>query len=79
MIYHALLPVNQKCIETYGSPRWTDPENIVTNGAYRIALRRIRDRIRLVKSDNYWDREHVKLDVIDALAVTSQVTTVNLV
>lgn len=77
-IYHALLPVNQRCIETYGSPRWTDPDHIVTNGAFRIALRRIRDRIRLVKSNNYWDREHVKLDVIDALAVTSQVTTVNL-
>jgi oligopeptide transport system substrate-binding protein len=78
VIYHALLPVNQKCIETYGSPRWTDPEHMVTNGAYRIALRRIRDRIRLVKSDNYWNRENVKLNVIDALAVTSQVTTVNL-
>jgi oligopeptide transport system substrate-binding protein len=78
VIYHALLPVNQKCLETYGSPRWTDPENIVTNGAYRIGLRRIRDRIRLVKNDRYWNREHVKLNVIDALAVTSQVTTVNL-
>jgi oligopeptide transport system substrate-binding protein len=78
LIYHALLPLNQKCVETYGSPRWTDPENIVTNGAYRIALRRIRDRIRLVKSDNYWDREHVKLNVIDALAITSQVTMFNL-
>ncbi|HEY4233300.1 MAG TPA: peptide ABC transporter substrate-binding protein [Lacipirellulaceae bacterium] len=78
LIYHALLPVNQKCVETYGSPRWTDPEHIVTNGAFRIALRRIRDRIRLTKSDNYWDREYVKLGVIDALAITSQVTMFNL-
>ena len=78
VIYHALLPVNQKCIETYGSPRWTDPENIVTNGAFRLAKRLIRDRIRLTKSDNYWDRENVKLNVIDALAIKSQVTMFNL-
>jgi oligopeptide transport system substrate-binding protein len=78
VIYHALLPVNQKCIETYGSPHWTDPEQMVTNGAYRITKRLIRDRIRLTKSDNYWDREHVKLNVIDALAITSQVTMFNL-
>jgi oligopeptide transport system substrate-binding protein len=78
VIYHALLPVNQKCIETYGSPRWTDTENIVTNGAFRLAKRLIRDRIRLVKSNNYWDREDVKLGVIDALAIESQVTMFNL-
>ena len=54
---------------TYGSPRWSHPEHIVTNGAFRITLRRIRDRIRLEKSENYWDREHVRLNVIDALAI----------
>ena len=76
--YYALLPVNQKCIETYGSPRWTNSENIVTNGAYRIEFRRIRDRIRMVKSANYWDRDHIRLNVIDALAISSQVTMYNL-
>jgi oligopeptide transport system substrate-binding protein len=75
---HAVLPVNRTCVETYGTPQWTYPENIVANGAYNIAFRRIRDRIRLVKSDTYWDRENVSLKVIDALALTSQVTMFNL-
>ena len=39
------------CLEKYGSPDWTKPENIVTNGAYRLVTRRIRDRIRLERSD----------------------------
>jgi oligopeptide transport system substrate-binding protein len=75
---HAVLPVNRTCVETYGTPQWTYPENIVANGAYNIAFRRIRDRIRLVKSDTYWDRDNVSLGIIDALALTSQVTMFNL-
>jgi oligopeptide transport system substrate-binding protein len=76
--YYALYAVNQTCVETHGSPAWTYPENIVTNGPYRLQIRRIRDRIRLVRSDTYWDRGHVRLGVVDALAITSQVTMFDL-
>ncbi|MGD9635655.1 MAG: peptide ABC transporter substrate-binding protein [Pirellulales bacterium] len=76
--YHALLPMNQKCLETYGTPEWTEAENIVTNGPFRVAFRRIRDRIRLVKNKHYWDPSRPKLNVIDALAITPQVTMFNL-
>ena len=73
-----LFPVHQPCVETYGTPDWTRPEHIVSNGAFRLRARRIRDRIRLVKSDTYWDRDNVYLKVIDALAVESQTTALNL-
>jgi oligopeptide transport system substrate-binding protein len=76
--YHATLPVNKTCLETWGKPDWTSDEHIVTNGPYRVAFRRLRDRIRLVKSETYWDRDNVALDVIDALAINSQVTMFNL-
>ena len=76
--YHALLPMNQKCLETYGTPAWTNPEHIVTNGPYKVAFRRIRDRIRLVKNEHYWDPNRAKLNVIDALAITPQVTMYNM-
>lgn len=78
LAYHALLPANQKCIETYGSPAWTYAENIVSNGPYKVAFRRIRDRIRLVKNEHYWDPDRANLEVIDALAVSSQSTMYNL-
>lgn len=76
--FHPLAPVNRKCVETYGYPGWTKPERIVTNGPYRLKERRIRDRIRLVKSETYWNRENVHFKVVDALAVESQVTALNL-
>jgi oligopeptide transport system substrate-binding protein len=78
LAYHALLPANPECIETHGSPGWTTDENIVTNGPYRVAFRRIRDRIRLEKNPYYWDPDRAQFEVIDALAVPSPVTMYNL-
>lgn len=78
MGFYPFSPVNRKCVETYGYPAWTKPEHILSNGAYRLQSRRIRDRIRLVKNPYYWDRDHVGLEVIDALAVESSITAMNL-
>jgi oligopeptide transport system substrate-binding protein len=78
MGFYPMFPVQRRCVETHGFPAWTKPENIVTNGPFRLKWRRIRDRIRLIKSPTYWDREHVHLDVVDALAVSSYATMLNL-
>lgn len=76
--FYPLSPVHRKTIETYGKPEWTLAENIVTNGAYQVEFRRLRDRIRLRKNPHFWDRDSVQLEVIDALAVQSQITAFNL-
>lgn len=78
MGFYPLSPVNRKCVETYGYPAWTKPENIVSNGPYLLQWRRIRDRIRLVKNPRYWDRDKVRTEVIDVLAVESTITGLNL-
>ncbi len=76
--FYPFAPVHQGCVEKYGKPDWTKPENIVTNGAYRLVARRIRDRIRLQRSDDYWDRKNVRLNVIDALSIDNRTTALNL-
>ncbi|MCE9554807.1 MAG: peptide ABC transporter substrate-binding protein [Planctomycetes bacterium] len=76
--FYPLSPQPRKCIEKYGFPDWTRQENIVTNGAYRLEFRRIRDRIRLRKNPTYWDAANVRLNVIDALAVESNTTGLNM-
>ncbi|MCE9526521.1 MAG: peptide ABC transporter substrate-binding protein [Planctomycetales bacterium] len=76
--FYPLYPVNRKCVEEHGSPYWTKPQNLVCNGPYTMQFRRIRDRIRLVKNPKYWDAEHVHLNVIDAMAVKSETTTLNM-
>ncbi len=78
MGFYPLFPVNQRCIETHGYPAWTRTENIVTNGAFLLHERRLRDRIRLVKNPLYWNADAVRLNTIDALAVESYVTMLNM-
>ena len=71
-------PLLQECVDKHGSPAWTSAENLVGNGPYLMQFRRIRDRIRLVKSPTFWDRDAVRLNTIDALAIDSIVTGLNL-
>jgi oligopeptide transport system substrate-binding protein len=58
--------------------RWVAPEQIVTNGPFRIVERRLNDRIRLVKNPIYWDAENVAMHSIDYLAVEHLITMLNL-
>jgi oligopeptide transport system substrate-binding protein len=78
LAFYPLSPVHRGCLEKYGKPEWKKPENIVTNGAFRMAEHRIRDRVRLVKSDTYWDRDNVHLKVVDALSIDDRTTGLNL-
>jgi oligopeptide transport system substrate-binding protein len=78
LAFYPFAPVNQGCLEKYGAPDWTLPENIVTNGAFRMVARRIRDRVRLVRSDSYWNRDYVKLGIVDALSIDNRTTAFNL-
>ncbi|WP_428304867.1 peptide ABC transporter substrate-binding protein [Lacipirellula sp.] len=76
--FYPLFPVQQKCVETFGSPDWTDVENIVCNGPFKPQFRHLRDRTRVVKNEHYWDRDNVKLGSVDFLAVESSTTALNL-
>lgn len=76
--FYPLYPVNRKCIEKYGSPNWSKPENIVSNGPFTLKLRKLRDRIRLEKNSHYWDAANVKLNSIDVLALRDETTALNM-
>ncbi len=83
--FYPMFPVNRRNIEEARAAfpetwqfEWLSPENIVTNGAFRIAERRVNDRIRLVKNETYWDADSVAFGSIDALAVEQYLTNLNL-
>jgi oligopeptide transport system substrate-binding protein len=76
--FYPLYPVNRKCVETHGSPNFTKPENLVSNGPFTLQMRKLRDRIRMVKNERYWDAERVKLKSIDALALGNETTALNM-
>ncbi len=76
--FYPLYPVNRGCIEKFGSPTWTKPDNIVSNGPFTLRLRKLRDRIRLEKNPLYWDAANVKLNSIDVLALRDETTALNM-
>ncbi len=76
--FYPLSPVNRTCVETYGKSDWAKTGRIVTNGAYKLQFRRIRDRIRIVKNPDYWDAENVEIETIDALMIESLTTAFNM-
>ncbi len=78
MQFYVTFPINRSCLEKYGYPGWIRPENLVVNGPFRIKFRRLRDRIRLEKNKQYWNADVVKLETVDALAVESSTTGLNM-
>ncbi len=57
---------------------WFLPGNIVSNGPFRLESWKVNDRIRLVKSDTYWDKDSVRLGVVDAYSIENLTTCLNL-
>ncbi|MBL4771836.1 MAG: peptide ABC transporter substrate-binding protein [Planctomycetes bacterium] len=85
MGFYPVFPVNRRAMEEAQEkwPRtweieWMKPKNIVTNGPWTLHSRRVNDRIRLVKNDNYWDADNVAFRTIDVLAMEQASTAQNL-
>ncbi len=57
---------------------WLRSERFVGNGPFLLGQRRINDRIRLVKNDDYWDAGHVAFRTLDVLSLDHLGTALNL-
>lgn len=58
-----LAVVPQKIIEKFGS-KWTDPNNMVTSGAYKLSEHIVNGYILVVKNPYYYDSKNVKIDQV---------------
>lgn len=76
--YAPLYAVPKHAIEKHGSPLWTRAENIVCGGPYKVGMRLLRDRVRLVKNDQYFDADRVSVETIDAISTDSTNTALNM-
>jgi oligopeptide transport system substrate-binding protein len=69
--------VPQHAIEKHGDA-WVRPENIVSNGAFRVKEHRPYDALIVEKNPNYWDAANVGLDGIHLYPVEELTTIMNL-
>ncbi len=75
LTYSVTKPVPRKVIEKYGD-KWTNPENIVVNGAYKLAERKLNDKIVLEKNPEYYDKDKVVIDKVILLPIPKSTTDV---
>lgn len=71
-----MMPINQKVVEKFGD-EWTKPENLVSNGAYKIKDWVINERLDMERNPNYWDNEHTVIDKVTYIPFENQVAAMN--
>ncbi len=73
--HHVFLPVNRKAVEA--SPeQWTRPQNIVTNGPFKVEAAEPSASITLVKNDDWRDAANVALTRVEGRIIVDGTTAV---
>ncbi|MEC5341603.1 oligopeptide ABC transporter substrate-binding protein OppA [Brenneria populi] len=75
-IYPAMSPVYKKALEQFGD-KWTQPQNWVGNGAYKLKEWVVNEKIVLERNPFYWDNDKTVINKVTYLPITSEVTDVN--
>ena len=73
--HSVFLPVHQATIEQFGE-RWTRPENIVTNGPFKVEAAEPSASITLVKDQDWRDADTVKLERVEGRIIVDGTTAV---
>ena len=75
-IHHSMSPVYRPVVEKFGD-KWTQPENFVGNGAFKVKEWVINERLVLERNPKYWDNAHTVLNKVTFLPISSEVTDTN--
>lgn len=76
LIHTTLKPVHRASIERFGD-KWTDPANIVVNGAYKPSLWQINDRIEMARNTHYYDNANTTIDKVTFVNIGDETAAVN--
>lgn len=75
--YSPFFPVRRDVIDRHAE-RWTRPEHIVSNGAFRLESWRLRYEMVMTRSPTYWDAQSVRLERVVAMAIDDSRTALRL-
>ncbi|ECC3872960.1 oligopeptide ABC transporter substrate-binding protein OppA [Salmonella enterica] len=76
LVHPSVSPVPKTAVEKFGD-KWTQPANIVTNGAYKLKNWVVNERIVLERNPQYWDNDKTVINQVTYLPISSEVTDVN--
>lgn len=77
--FYPTLPVPRWVVEAPGNSQdWFLPGKIVSNGPFTLESWKVNDRIRLRKSQSYWDKAETRSEIIDAYPTENTTTAINM-
>ena len=76
LVHPSVFPVPKSAVEKFGE-KWTQPANIVTNGAYKLKDWVVNERMVLERNPQYWDNAKTVINQVTYLPISSEVTDVN--
>ena len=71
-----LAPVHQATVEKHGNS-WTQPANIVTNGAFTVSDWKVNEKLVMQQNAKYWDAQNVVLKKITWLPIGDATVSLN--
>ncbi|MDE1462467.1 peptide ABC transporter substrate-binding protein [Spartinivicinus poritis] len=76
LAHYTTYPVHQKTVEKYGE-KWTQPENMVTNGPYKLTKWVVNERMESVRNKHYWDDKKTVINNVAYLPIESSNAELN--
>lgn len=76
LVHPSVSPVPKSAVDKFGE-KWTQPANIVTNGAYKLKDWVVNERMVLERNPQYWDNAKTVINQVTYLPISSEVTDVN--
>lgn len=74
--FYTFFPVPKGAVEEHGDA-WTKPENIITNGAYKLAQYEPQKELLLEKNEHYWGADDVDIDKAKARIISDRNAVTN--
>ena len=71
VVHGTLFPAHQATIEAHGD-KWTQPQNIVSNGAYMLTNWKVNERMDLERNTHYWNNDKTVVDKVTFLPIESE-------
>ncbi|WP_326909603.1 peptide ABC transporter substrate-binding protein [Sedimentibacter sp. MB31-C6] len=75
--FYTYMPVRQDIVEANGEGWEKNPETCISNGAFHLTEYKTGDHLTMVKNENYWDADSVKLAGIKGLMIVEGTTALN--
>ncbi|PHM36995.1 ABC transporter substrate-binding protein [Xenorhabdus innexi] len=77
MLTHTVMvPISEKAVEKYGD-KWTQPENFVGSGAFKLSDWRVNEKVIGVRNPLYWDDKNTIINKVTFLTIVSEKADLN--